>query len=75
MQYRLFAAIAVALALSTPATAATFQVLPEMNGQSVIIIEGEIDGGDDQRFVQTLPPTSQILVVLSSPGGEYSAPA
>ena len=64
---------ATALAISQPATAATFTVSPKSNGGTDIIVLGQINYGDDRQFEAIIPPDAQTTVVLNSPGGNLAA--
>jgi hypothetical protein len=61
-------AIAVYL-VTTPAVAAEFTRTPQVNGPDVITIRGEIEAGDDKKFIEIAFDMTQASVVLNVKGG------
>lgn len=51
-------------------SAAEIQIIPEVtSGQSVILVSGPIEEGDDSRFFEVAEASPRALVLLESPGG------
>jgi hypothetical protein len=65
----LVAATIIAPAITTPAASAEITRRPQANGPDVIIIDGEIEPGDDKKFIEIARDVTQASVVLNSKGG------
>ena len=62
----LVAATIIAPAITTPAASAEITRRPQANGPDVIIIDGEIEPGDDKKFIEIARDVTQASVVLNS---------
>jgi hypothetical protein len=65
----LVAATIIAPAITTPAASAEITRRPQANGPDVIIIDREIEPGDDKKFIEIARDVTQASVVLNSKGG------
>ena len=65
----LVAATIIAPPITTPAASAEITRRPQANGPDVIIIDGEIEPGDDKKFIEIARDVTQASVVLNSKGG------
>lgn len=60
--------------LSNAAMAATFNVQPQMgNNSPIVIVIGDFEVGDEKKFIQSVLPLDNAVVILTSNGGDLFA--
>src|ERR1044072_7099309 len=70
---RRFVVTALAACTVASANAATIEYRGRMEGAHVVLLNGEIDHGDADKFEQVIRPlTGQTVVILQSPGGKLT---
>jgi hypothetical protein len=70
----LIAGIAISL-VATPATAAEFKRMPQVDGPDIIVLSGLLQPDDDKKFAAIAAGINQAVIVLNSIGGNNNAAA
>lgn len=64
----------ISFSLSNAAMAATFNVQPQTgNNSPVVIVIGDFEVGDEKKFIQSVLPLDNAVVILTSNGGNLFA--